>query len=195
MIDDMPVAMQIGSERIREIVRSLRNFYRKDNVNKTLMNLHDGIDGTLVILQNRLKGRGTNPRIKVDKQYGNLPLVECYVGTMNQVFMNLIGNAIDALEEAFNQKSLQHKTPIINIQTEATSEKVIVRIRDNDLGMNEEVKQRLFERFFTTKLLGKGTGLSLLISDQIIVEKHGGKLECISSPGEGANFVIEIPIG
>ncbi|NEO56740.1 MAG: PAS domain S-box protein [Okeania sp. SIO3B5] len=197
MREDLPKvisAMQIGAERIRDIVSSLRNFSRKDDVKKTLMSFHDGINGTLVILQNRLKGRGKKPEIKIYKKYGELPLVECYVGMINQVFMNLIGNAIDALEEGFDNSNCLDKTPTITIKTEATLEKVIVRIIDNGLGMNEEVKLHLFERFFTTKPAGKGTGLGLSISYQIVVEKHKGKLSCISSPGEGAEFVMEIPI-
>ncbi|NES76850.1 MULTISPECIES: PAS domain S-box protein [unclassified Okeania] len=187
-------AMQIGTERISDIVSSLRNFSRKDDVKKTLMSFHDGINGTLVILQNRFKGRGKKPEIKVHKEYGELPLVECYVGMINQVFMNLIGNAIDALEEAFENDNCQDKTPTIKIKTEAISDKVIVKIIDNGLGMDEEVKKHLFERFFTTKPAGKGTGLGLSISYQIIVEKHKGKLSCISTPDEGAEFVMEIPI-
>ncbi|NES63925.1 MAG: HAMP domain-containing histidine kinase [Okeania sp. SIO2D1] len=197
MRDDLPKvisAMQIGAERIRDIVSSLRNFSRKDDVKKTLMSFHDGINGTLVILQNRFKGRGKKPEIKIHKEYGELPLVECYVGMINQVFMNLIGNAIDALEEAYDNYNCLDKTPTITIKTEATLDKVIVKIIDNGLGMNEEVKQHLFERFFTTKPAGKGTGLGLSISHQIVVEKHKGKLICISAPGEGAEFVMEIPI-
>ncbi len=197
MMEDLPKvisAMQIGAERIREIVRSLRNFSRKDDVKKTLMNIHDGIDGTLVILKNRFKGRGGYPQITVYKEYGKLPLVECFVGMINQVFMNLIGNAIDALEEAIVNVGWDGKVPSIWIITTAISDKVKIRIIDNGLGMNEEVKKLLFERFFTTKPVDKGTGLGLSISYKIIVEKHGGKLECFSTPGEGAEFVIEIPI-
>ncbi|WP_094671107.1 PAS domain S-box protein, partial [Hydrocoleum sp. CS-953] len=197
MMEDLPKvisAMQIGSERIREIVRSLRSFSRKDDVKKTLMNIHDGIDGTLVILKNRLKARGKKPEIKVYKEYGELPLVECYVGMINQVFMNLIGNGIDALEEAIVRDNWDGKVPSIWIRTTAISNQVQIRIIDNGLGMDEKVKERLFERFFTTKPVDKGTGLGLSISYKIIVEKHGGRLECISAPGEGAEFVIEIPI-
>ncbi len=197
MMEDLPKvisAMQIGAERIREIVRSLRHFSRKDDVKKTLMNIHDGIDGTLVILKNRLKGGGTKPEIKVYKEYGELPLVECYVGMINQVFMNLIGNGIDALEESIVRDNWDGKVPTIWIKTTAISKQVQIRIIDNGLGMNEEVKERLFERFFTTKPVDKGTGLGLSISYKIIVEKHGGKLECFSAPGEGAEFLIEIPI-
>lgn len=197
MKDDLPKvisAMQIGAERIREIVSSLRNFSRKDDVKKTLMSFHDGINGTLVILQNRLRGGGKKPEIKIYKEYGELPLVECYVGMINQVFMNLIGNAIDALEDAFDNNNCQDKTPAITIKTQAISDKVIVKIADNGLGMDEEVKKHLFEQFFTTKPAGKGTGLGLSISHQIIVEKHKGNLSCTSAPGEGAEFIIEIPI-
>ncbi|MGD1808539.1 PAS domain S-box protein [Dapis sp. BLCC M126] len=197
MMEDLPKvisAMQIGAERIREIVRSLRSFSRKDDAQKTLMNIHDGIDGTLVILKNRLKGRGKKPEIKVYKEYGELPLVECYVGMINQVFMNLIGNGIDALEESIVRENWDGKVPTIWIRTTAISKQVQIRIIDNGLGMNEEVKERLFEKFFTTKAVDKGTGLGLSISYKIIVEKHGGRLECISAPGKGAEFIIEIPI-
>ncbi|MGB3513124.1 MAG: PAS domain S-box protein [Microcoleaceae cyanobacterium] len=197
MMEDFPKvvsAMQMGAERIKEIVKSLRNFSRKDDVKKTLMNIHDGIDGTLVILQNRLKGRGGVPQITVDKEYGNLPLVECYLGMINQVFMNLIGNAIDSLEEAVAKDNWQGKVPIIRIQTVAKSDTVIIKIADNGMGMDEETKERLFERFFTTKPVDKGTGLGLSISYHIIVEKHCGSLSCISEPGKGAEFVMEIPI-
>ncbi|MDJ0520263.1 MAG: PAS domain S-box protein [Trichodesmium sp. MO_231.B1] len=197
MMEDLPKvisAMQIGAERIREIVRSLRSFSRKDDGQKTLMNIHDGIDGTLVILKNRLKGGGKKPEIKVYKEYGELPLVECYVGMINQVFMNLIGNGIDALEESIVRDNWDGKVPTIWIKTTAISKQVQIRIMDNGLGMDEKVKERLFERFFTTKPVDKGTGLGLSISYKIIVEKHGGKLECISAPGEGAEFMIEIPV-
>ncbi|MEM1168144.1 MAG: PAS domain S-box protein [Cyanobacteria bacterium P01_H01_bin.35] len=197
MMEDLPKvisAMEIGAERIREIVRSLRSFSRKDDVKKTLMNIHDGIDGTLVILKNRLKARGKKPEIKVYKEYGELPLVECYVGMINQVFMNLIGNGIDALEEAIVKDNWHGKVPSIWIKTTVISKQVQIRIIDNGLGMDEKVKERLFERFFTTKSVEKGTGLGLSISYKIIVEKHGGNLECFSAPGEGAEFMIEIPV-
>jgi signal transduction histidine kinase len=170
-----------------------------------------------MILQNRLKAKGGSPEIKVIKEYGTLPLVECYAGQLNQVFMNLIGNAIDALESGtggggekilpnsgINYQTHQAKTasrfanissPTIKISTEAkNNNRVIIRIKDNGLGMTEEVQQKLFSPFFTTKPVGKGTGLGLSISYQIVVEKHGGELECFSVLGQGTEFSIKIPI-
>jgi signal transduction histidine kinase len=152
-----------------------------------------------VILQSQLKGQGKKAKIVVNKEYGKLPLVECYAGKVSQVFMNLIGNAIDALRE-WEEESETPVQPMIWIKTETVfdehdqPEKVVIRIRDNGPGMAEEVRQKLFEKFFTTKPVGKGTGLGLSISYQIVVEKHGGKLDCISSPGNGAEFVIELPV-
>jgi len=202
LMEDLPKvvsATQVGSDRIREIVRSLRNFSRTDEELKSRTDLVEGIEGTLVILQSQLKGQGKKPAITVNKEYGKLPLVECYAGKISQVFMNLIGNAIDALRE-WEEKSEAEVKPTIWIKTETVfdehdrPEKVVIRIGDNGPGMTEEVRQKLFEKFFTTKPVGKGTGLGLSISYQIVVEKHGGKLDCISSPGNGAEFVMELPV-
>ncbi|MDY6804135.1 MAG: PAS domain S-box protein [Cyanobacteriota bacterium] len=202
LIEDLPKVVsstQMGAERIREIVRSLRNFSRTDEYHSSRVDIHEGIEGTLVILQSQLKPSGTKSGIKVYKEYGSLPLVECYAGKMSQVFMNLIGNAIDALRE-WEEKSEAAVIPTISIETETVfdacdrPETIIIRIRDNGPGMTEEVRQKLFEKFFTTKPVGKGTGLGLSISYQIVVEKHRGKLDCISAPGKGAEFVIELPV-
>ncbi|WP_017717547.1 trifunctional serine/threonine-protein kinase/ATP-binding protein/sensor histidine kinase [Kamptonema formosum] len=193
LIEDLPKmlsSMKFGTDRISEIVRSLRTFSRSDADNKTLFDIHQGTDSTLLILAHRLKPRGSHPGIKVIKEYGNLPLVECYAGPLNQVFMNLLANAIDALEEQGIQE------PAIRIRTEVVSgHSVAVRIADNGAGMTEEVRSKLFKTSFTTKSAGKGTGLGLPISYQIVVEKHGGQLHCVSQPGQGAEFIIEIPLG
>lgn len=199
LLEDLPKAMssmQVGADRIREIVRSLQIFSRKDDNKMSSVNLHEGIDGTLLILQSRLKARGSHPEIAVIKEYGNLPLVECYAGKVNQVFMNLIGNAIDAIEEYNQGRSIvevKANRSKIKIKTEIQNSNVIVRISDNGPGMPEEVSQQLFDAFFTTKPAGKGTGLGLSISDKVVKE-HGGKLSCVSAPGQGAEFIIELPI-
>jgi PAS domain S-box-containing protein len=202
LMEDLPKvvsATQMGTDRIREIVRSLRNFSRTDEDIKSRTDLLEGIEGTLVILQSQLKGQGKKTAITVSKEYGKLPLVECYAGKISQVFMNLIGNAIDALRE-WEEESEAEVKPAIWIKTETAfdeyeqPQKVVIRIRDNGPGMAEEVRQKLFKKFFTTKPVGKGTGLGLSISYQIVVEKHGGKLDCISAPGKGAEFVMELPV-
>jgi PAS domain S-box-containing protein len=199
LLEDLPKAissMQVGADRIREIVRSLRNFSRKDDTQMSRVNLHEGIEGTLLILQSRLKARGSYPEIAVVKEYGNLPLVECYAGKINQVFMNLIGNAIDAIEEYNQGRSVDEakaNRSKIKIKTEVKGVNVIIRIADNGPGMPEEVSKQLFEAFFTTKPADKGTGLGLSISYKVM-EQHGGKLSCVSALGQGAEFIIEMPI-
>jgi signal transduction histidine kinase len=184
-------SMKIGAERVRQIVLSLRNFSRSDRVFMEAVDLHEGIDSTLLILQNRLKARYNRPGIEVVKDYGDLPLVECYAGQLNQVFMNLLSNAIDALEDT------PARIGRITIRTSFNGDRsgVIIRIADNGPGMTSEVKAQLFDAFFTTKPIGKGTGLGLSISHQIVVEKHGGILKCESTPGKGTEFWIEIPLG
>lgn len=200
LVEDLPKAMcsmQVGADRIREIVRSLRNFSRKDDRKMSLVNLHEGIEGTLLILQSRLRARPGYPEILVIKEYGNLPLVECYAGKINQVLVNLIGNAIDALDEYNQQQSpaeIQANPSTIKIKTEVDRANAIIRIIDNGPGMTAEISQQLFNPFFTTKPLDKGTGLGLSISHRVVVEEHGGRLSCISAPGKGAEFIIEIPI-
>ncbi|HEY9810764.1 MAG TPA: GAF domain-containing protein [Halomicronema sp.] len=197
-------SMKIGADRIRQIVLSLRNFSRVDQAEMKLVDLHEGIDNTLLILQNRLKSNGTLKAIEVVKDYGQLPLVECYAGSLNQVFMNIISNAIDALENSRNVVNLsainaqedtttEEKTPTICIRTEINSSHAIIRIADNGPGIAEVTKGKLFDPFFTTKPVGKGTGLGLSISYRIIVEKHKGSLSCNSELGKGTEFKIEIP--
>ncbi len=184
-------SMKVGAERIRELVLSLRNFSRLDEAEMKLVNIHEGIDSTLMLLQYRLKA---NIEIEVIKEYGDLPLVECYVAQMNQVFMYLLNNAIDALE------SSGQVTPMIKITTEVSNVShdargtILIRIMDNGPGMTEDVRSRIFDPFFTTKPVGQGVGLGLAISYQIIVETHHGNLQCFSRLGEGAEFLIEIPI-
>ena len=204
-LDKILSSMKIGTERIRQIVLSLRNFSRLDEADMKPVDIHEGLDSTLLILQNRLKGKPEHPAIEVVKDYGNLPLVECYAGQMNQVFMNIISNAIDALEEfdgsSFTVHGNEQSTmnlelsPTIRISTQVLHpDRVAVRIADNGLGMTEEVRKRLFDPFFTTKPVGQGTGLGLSISYQIVVEKHSGMLRCISKAGQGSEFWIEIPM-
>ncbi|MEG4636744.1 PAS domain S-box protein [Microcoleus sp. Aus8_D4] len=190
-------SMKVGADRIRDLVVSLRNFSRLDESQMKRVHIHEGIESTLVILQHRLKANAVRPAIEIIKDYGHFPKVECYAGQLNQVFMNLLANAIDALEEYNTKRSAKeiYASPnIIRISTSATSDTVTIRIADNGMGINQEVIRKLFDPFFTTKPVGKGTGLGLSISYQIIVEKHRGKLQCISAPGAGAEFIIEIPI-
>jgi two-component system, NtrC family, sensor kinase len=201
LLDDLPKilsSMQVGAERISEIVLSLRNFSRLDEAEKKSVDIHQGLDSTLLILQNRFKNSVDNPGIKLVKNYGNLPLVDCYPGQLNQVFMNIISNAIDAFDSYNSQRAIAeiHANPnTITITTEVIeSECVAIRIADNGSGMTEVVKERLFDPFFTTKPVGKGTGLGLSISYQIVVEKHGGTLKCVSELGRGTEFSIEIPL-
>ncbi|MBD2594895.1 response regulator [Nostoc spongiaeforme FACHB-130] len=191
-------SMKKGSERVEQIVRSLRLFSRLDDTEYQAFDLHEGIDSTLVILSSRMKATAARPAIEVVKEYGDLPLVECYAGKINQVLMNLLANAIDAIDEAIEKQesNASEQTPTIWINTKVNSDQksVLIEIADNGVGMSVDVQQRMFEQFFTTKPLGKGTGLGLAIAQEIIVEKHGGALEVDASPGAGAKFVITIPI-
>lgn len=196
--DDLPKimnSMKVGTQRIRQIVLSLRTFSRMDEAEFKAVNIHEGIDSTLMILQHRLKEQPERPPIKVIKNYGNLPLVECYAGQLNQVFMNILANAIDALEESMSKNMRLFSAPQIGIYTEILVNNFIsIRITDNGMGMPEEIQKQIFNPFFTTKPIGKGTGMGMSISYQIIREKHAGKLECCSTPGIGTEFIIEIPV-
>ncbi|MCC3533286.1 MAG: PAS domain S-box protein [Microcoleus sp. PH2017_25_DOB_D_A] len=199
IVEDLPkivTSMKVGADRIRDIVLSLRTFSRLDEAEMKQVDIHDGIESTLMILQNRLKNKPDRPPIDLIKEYGNLPLVECYPGQLNQVFMNLLSNAIDALEMETNKPECKEgKDLAIRIRTEVTDNNcVMMRIADTGPGMSENVKRRLFDPFFTTKPIGKGTGLGLAISHSIVVEKHGGELTCNSVLGEGSEFAIEIPL-
>lgn len=190
--EDLPKllgSMKGGATRIKNIVQSLRNFSRFDEADMKPVNLHEGIDNTLLILHNRLKAKSDRPEIKIVKEYGDLPKVECYASQLNQVFMNILSNAIDAANET------KSSTPTIRIQTKVLEgDRVEIRIADNGMGMREEVRQRVFDPFFTTKSVGKGTGLGLSVSYQVVADQHGGTLDCISAPNQGAEFVIQIPV-
>ncbi|MEB3281640.1 MAG: response regulator [Lyngbya sp.] len=198
-LPEMIASIKQGSMLIREISTSMRIFSRIDGSTPVLFNLHEGIDSTLLILKTRLKANANQPEIRVIKNYGKLPEIVCFPGQMNQVFMNIIANAIDAIEESNQGKTYTEilaNPNQITISTELTPDQtqVLIRIADNGIGMSEEVCSQLFNPFFTTKPVGKGTGLGLSISYQIVVEKHRGKIECYSRTGQGTEFVITIPI-
>ncbi|HAX88234.1 MAG TPA: hypothetical protein DCY91_18690 [Cyanobacteria bacterium UBA11370] len=225
--DDLPKllrSMQRGTDRISSIVNSLRNFARLDEAEMKSVDLNKGIESTLLLLQHRLKPKGVQSEIQIFKEYGNLPKVDCYPGQLNQVFINIISNAIDALEQSatgtpqnpspritirtklidrseYPQESLCYLTEPhpnqnidLNLLTQHHSQSVVIQIADNGAGMTESVKARLFDPFFSTKPVGQGTGLGLSICYQIVVEHHHGILNCTSAPGEGTEFWIEIPI-
>jgi signal transduction histidine kinase len=191
-------SIRLGTNRVREIVLSLRNFSRLDEAEVKDVNIHDGLDSTLTILHHRLKAQSHRPEIEVVRNYSNLPRVECYAGQLNQVFMNLFSNAIDALEEAGQDRSLadwKAAPGIISVTTQATQAgSVQIQIADNGPGIPDAVKANIFNPFFTTKSVGQGTGLGLSISYQIITEKHHGKVWCESTPERGTTFIIELPI-
>ena len=206
--EDLPKilnSMRLGATRIQEIVRSLRTFSRLDESEMKEIDIHENLDSTLMILQSRLKSQSNHPAILVIKNYGKLPLVECYAGQLNQVFMNLLVNALDALEErdkalatterlTSTNMGLQSPPRQITIATERKDQRVEIKISDNAQGMSPEVIQKIFDPFYTTKEVGKGTGLGLAISYQVVVERHQGTLECHSQIGQGTEFIITIPI-
>ncbi|MEG4861866.1 MULTISPECIES: protein kinase domain-containing protein [unclassified Microcoleus] len=207
LLADLPKtaeSMKMGIDRIRDIMQSLRNYSRTDTLHKRAVDIHEGLETTLMILSHRLKAKNNRPAIKVIKHYGDLPKLECHPGQLNQVFMNLIANAIDAFEEANAGKTyaeIEENPNTILISTAVVCEKepeiidkIVIRIADNGLGMPEAVKTKLFTPFFTTKVEGKGTGLGLSICYQIVTEKHGGTLECLSSLESGTEFTIGIPM-
>lgn len=192
-------SMELGADRIRKIVLSLRNFSRLDESECKPVNLHEGLDSTLVILHYRLKQKDKMPAIEIVKEYGDLPLVTCYAGQVNQVFMNLLANAVDTIEEAY-QHALAVGEPgatgQITIQTALSrnGEMVEIRMSDNGMGMTETIQARIFDYLFTTKAPGKGTGIGLAIAHQIIVQKHQGSIQVDSVPGHGTTFVIQLPL-
>ncbi|MFK8184406.1 MAG: sensor histidine kinase [Phormidesmis sp.] len=193
------LSMGEGIKRIRDISTSLRTFSRSDQASKTSFDLKDGLDSTLLILRHRLKGNDNRPAIEIIKQYERIPAITCFPGQLNQVFMNLLANAIDALEEASKDKSLdvlkmQPNQITVSTQLSSGGEFALVRIKDNGTGMVEATKQKAFENLFTTKAVGKGTGLGLAIAHQIIVEKHGGTIELDSTLGQGTEFTLKIPV-
>ncbi|MCL1473445.1 sensor histidine kinase [Argonema antarcticum] len=202
-LEKMLTSISMGANRIREIVLSLRNFSRFDEADMKDVNIHEGIDSTLLILQNKFKATPTHSAIELVKEYGNLPLVECYAGQLNQVFMNILSNAIDAMEKVRcnAEEGRENFTPTLTIRTEvktggsdSSQPRAVIRIKDNGCGIPSEHQSKLFDPFFTTKPVGKGTGLGLSICYQIVVEKHKGELRCVSEVGEGTEFFIEIPI-
>ncbi|MEG4943548.1 AAA family ATPase [Microcoleus sp. F4-D5] len=201
LVEDLPKmlhSMQVGCDRIQGISTSLRTFSRADKDYKVPFNIHDGIDSTLLILKHRLKANEQRPAIEVVKKYGNLPSIECFPGQLNQVFMNILANAIDALEESNRDRtleSLKSQPNCITISTEKNSnELATIRIKDNGSGISEEIKSKIFDHLFTTKIVGKGTGLGLAIARQIVVEKHGGTIKVNSLVGEGTEFAITLPL-
>ncbi len=194
-------AMHKGAKRIQQIVISLQNFSRLNEAEMKSVDIHEGIDNTILILQHKLRETANRPAIEIIKEYGELRLVNCYASQLNQVFLNLLNNAIDAIDLKCHQRSeakdenLRSFNPTIRIVTESiASNTVRIRIADNGNGIADSVRSRLFDPFFTTKPVGSGTGLGLSISYQIVVQKHGGRLTCCSSPGEGSEFAIEIPV-
>ncbi|MBD2559381.1 sensor histidine kinase [Nostoc linckia FACHB-391] len=196
-LQKMLTSMKMGTDRIRNIVLSLRNFSRIDEAEFKAVDLHEGIESTLLILQYRLKDKPERPAIVLIRDYGKLPKVECYPGQLNQVLMNILVNAIDALDEVNANRTVQemgaNPSQIIIRTSMSNSQSVEIAIADNAGGMPEQVKNRIFNPFFTTKPVGKGTGMGMAISYQIITEKHGGKLECFSTLGEGSEFIIQLP--
>ncbi|MGB5961460.1 MAG: ATP-binding protein [Coleofasciculaceae cyanobacterium] len=199
--EDLPKilsSLKMGTERIEQIVLSLRNFSRTDEVEKKPINIHEGIDSTLLILHSRLKTTANQSGIEVIKEYGNIPLVDCFAGQINQVFMNILSNAIDAFE---TEETTTTFTPSITIRTKVVSPEngeldsiVRICIIDNGSGIPEAIRRRIFDPFFTTKAVGLGTGLGLSISHNIIVEKHGGSIKCLSQPNQGTEFQIDLPL-
>ncbi|MEG4288530.1 AAA family ATPase [Microcoleus sp. C2C3] len=202
LMEDLPkmlLSMKSGTERIRNISTSLRTFSRADSANKVSANIHEGIDSTLMILQYRLKATDTRPAIKIIKEYGDIPPVKCYFGQLNQVFMNLLANAIECFDESNQGRTYAEiealpNTIAIITQVSEDSHSVVIKIKDNGQGMSSEVKSKIFDHLFTTKGVGKGTGLGLSISRQIVEETHGGKLTCESVLGEGSEFAIALPL-
>lgn len=199
--EDLPKLLQsmtVGAERIRDIVLALRNFSRLDDLKVQVYNIHDGINSTLTILQNRLKAKPESPGIEVVKKYGKLAEIECYPGQLHQVLTNIISNAIDALEEYNHTRSreaIKANPSTITITTTACEgDRVLISIRDNGPGVPETIRQQIFAPFFSTKPVNKGTGLGLSISYQIVVENHGGELLCESVPQGGTEFIIKLPI-
>ncbi|MCC3457143.1 MAG: response regulator [Microcoleus sp. PH2017_29_MFU_D_A] len=192
-------SMEVGCDRLRNISTSLRTFSRADTAVKVSANICDGIDSTLMILQHRLKAQDTRPEIQVIKKYGEIPPIKCYLGQLNQVFMNVISNAIDAVNECsygrnFAEIAVACNTIIITTELTQDRERVVIKIKDNGKGISDDVKSHIFDHLFTTKLVGEGTGLGLSISRQIVEEIHGGSLTCSSVLGEGAQFAIALPI-
>jgi signal transduction histidine kinase len=188
--------MREGVNRIKDISTSLRTFSRADTNYPVACNIHDGIDSTIMILKHRLKANENRPEIQVVKHYGNLPQIECYAGQLNQVFMNLLSNAIDALEDSNQGRKYTEIANEITVKTELSEDKeqAIIRIKDNGSGMSTEVQTKIFDHLFTTKGVGKGTGLGLAIARQIVAEKHRGSISVNSEISVGTEFILSLPI-
>ncbi|MEL6813899.1 MAG: ATP-binding protein, partial [Cyanobacteria bacterium J06598_3] len=186
-------SMRVGTQRIREIVLSLRNFSRADEQGLKPVDIHEGLENTLLILKHRLAEKSGQRAITIERNYGDLPTVECYPGQLNQVFMNLLANAIDAIDEAAQQRDGTEEGRIVLRTSCFTRDDVTwveIAIADTGLGIFEKIQARIFDTFYTTKPVGKGTGLGLSISHTIITKKHHGQLSCRSKPGEGSEFII-----
>jgi signal transduction histidine kinase len=192
-------SMRVGAKRVSSIVLALRIFSRLGESDIKAIDLHEGLDSTVLLLGHRLAGKAGMPAIEVKRDYNEIPLVTCYVGELNQVFLNLLNNAIDALEQKFGSSTASNQrldqTPTIWVRTElGHAQTVTLRIQDNGIGISEPAQARLFEPFFTTKPVGQGTGLGLATSYQIVVQKHNGHLSYVSTPNEGTEFSMTIPI-
>jgi PAS domain S-box-containing protein len=195
-------SMEIGADRIQQIVQSLRIFSRHHESEQKAIDIHESIDNTLIILRHRLKASGDRPKIEVSKNYGKVPQITCYASQLNQVFMNLLSNGIDALDNQPAPRQIKISTEVVqkhqsldnNGHQQPTTEFAVIRIADNGEGISPEIVSQIFDPFFTTKPVGRGTGLGLSISHEIIVEKHQGQLQCVSNPGQGTEFIVEIPI-
>jgi signal transduction histidine kinase len=189
---DLLQSMQVGAKRIQDVVDSLRNFSRLDESDFKECDIHDGLESTLLFLKNRLKQQRNHPEISIEKDYGTLPLVECYPSHLNQVFLSLLENAIDTLESKV--KASDFSEPRIIIQTRCEGDRCLILIRDNGMGMSEAVMNKIFDPFFTTKDVGQGTGLGLAVSYSIINDQHHGTLRCVSEVGQGSEFQLSIPL-
>ena len=205
-------SMKMGSERIKEIVLSLRTFSRHDEAECKFVNIHDGLDSTLVILAHRLKTQPDRPAITVQREYGPIPDIECHAGQLNQVFMNILGNAIDAIEEAWEDTAwkqpelkplrtitiktqlMEQASPPLECSPQSLQQWLRISIKDSGRGMSEDVRSHIFDPFFTTKPIGQGTGMGLSISYQIITDKHHGRLECFGAEGCSTEFILTIPV-
>lgn len=205
-------SMKMGSERIKEIVLSLRTFSRHDEAECKFVNIHDGLDSTLVILAHRLKTQPDRPAITVQREYGPIPDIECHAGQLNQVFMNILGNAIDAIEEAWEDTAwkqpeleplrtitiktqlMEQASPPLECSPQSLQQWLRISIKDSGRGMSEGVRSHIFDPFFTTKPIGQGTGMGLSISYQIITDKHHGRLECFGAEGCSTEFILTIPV-
>jgi signal transduction histidine kinase len=200
VLEDLPKlisSMKLGTDNIRGIMQSLTNFSRSDGERKKSIDIHQGLETTLLILQHRLKAKPKRPAIQVLKEYGNLPKIECYSGQMNQVFMNILVNSIDALDNSFilsNYEQIQKLNPQIRISTNIDKEAVKIIIANNGKSMSDVLQSQIFQPFFSTQPKINENKLGLAISYQIITENHCGNLQCISSPEQGTEFIIQIPV-